>query len=163
MKFCLLIFISFLVATAAFAKKKPKEYNAIVYSDKIRYKGFIEKVSDKGITIDYLGVSKFIPAESISRIKVKRTKGLSQSVFISSAGGLIAGSALYSYEQNKSTVNMSAIPVIVIGTTLVSAGVGAIINSFTSVVNYKHVNEGDNYKKIHVKLAQYSAAQLSKK
>lgn len=147
-----------------FAKRKPKEYNAIVYTiDHARYKGFLQQATQKGVTIDYMGVPKFISADVISRIKVKRTHALSQSVLISSVFGLVGGTALYLYEQDKKAVNVSAIPVIVMGSTIVAGGIGGLINTITSVKNYKNLAEGGAYRKIQADLAKYSDPTFSNK
>lgn len=159
MKKILLIILSvWIPAAASFAQKRPKEFDAVIISKNVRYKGFIENVSTGGITIDYYGQPKFIASDSISSIKIKRTKALRKSALYGSVAGLLGGTALYVHQNRQGNLNSLASPVVILGAAMVGAGTAAIINTATSVQHYRNLNEPGKFKSIHQQLFNYSAA-----
>lgn len=164
MKQILLIVLSvYIPAAASFAQKKPKEFEAVVISKNVRYKGFIEDVSAGGITIDHYGQPKFISSDSLNSIKVKRSKALRKSALYGSAAGLLGGTALYVHQNRQGNLNSLASPVVILGTGMVGAGTAAIVNIATSVQHYRNLNEPGKFKSIHRQLFNYSAAYYKTK
>lgn len=163
MKFLIFVFLfGFLVVYSAEAKKRPKRYNAVVHlTDNSSYKGIIEKVSAKGITIDYYGSSKFISAGVINSIRVKKAGTLTKSVLIGAAAGLLVGYGIYEKEVSNKTIQAGAsFPVVVIGTALVGSGIVALINSFLPKKHYNNLQQAGEYKKIVPALEEYAAESL---
>lgn len=141
---------------------KPKNYDAIVYSTtQHRYKGILENVTDKGVTIDYFGVSKFIDADSIRIIKIKRSSALKSHAFTGAAAGLLVGIPIYIDGNNKGKLSSLALPVVLIGTTLTGAAFVSAINSLTHVRKYE-IKRDTPFKSIHPILLRYSKASPSK-
>ena len=152
---CLVIFSG----NVSFAAKKPKNYNAIIYSNtQHRYKGFLQDVTDKGVTIDYYGKSKFISADSISSIKIKRTSALKRHAFLASLIGLGAGIPVYIDGNNNGKLSSLALPVVVIASTLGGALVGTLLNTVTSVQRFDKINKGNSFASIQPVLLRYSKA-----
>lgn len=157
------LFVAALWATPVKAQKKPKEYNAVIVAKNQRYKGFIEDVSADGITIDHYGKSKFISADSLSSIKVKGSKALRRSALYGSAVGVLAGTAFYIQQNKENNYSPLAIPVFVIGSGLAGTGIGALINSVTSVQRYAELNQPGAFKRIYPELHKFSEAYQSGK
>ena len=142
---------------SAFAQSKGKEYDAIVYSiDNSRYKGFIQNVSESGITIDYLGRNKYIPADSISKIRIKQVKALRKHALIASVGGLVGGYFIYEPQHSSGKLSILALPIYMVGSAIVAGILGAGVNSFTSVKTYKNVQMAGNFKLIQPELNKFS-------
>jgi hypothetical protein len=152
----LVLAITFLTNFSAFTKPKPHRYYAIIHSENNRYKGLIENVSDLGITIDHLGQSKFISADFIQKIKIKRSSALQKYALIGSAGGLIAGAVLYQDGHQKGKLSVLSLPVMLIAGTLGGSTVGALINTITSVEKYQ-INSPTEYKNLYQNLTRFSA------
>lgn len=142
----------------SFAGQKPRNYDAIVSTTNNRYKGFLIDVNEKGLTIDFLGQSKFISADSIKTIKIKRTSALKRHALIGSAVGLVAGIPIYADGNNKGKLSSLALPVVLIGTTLTGALVGSLVNTFTAVQRFNKINSGNSFKSIQPVLLRYSKA-----
>ena len=163
MKFLVFVFsLCFLVVLSAEAKKRPKRYNAIVQlTSNKSYKGIIEKVSNDGITIDYLGSSTFINAGAIKSIKVKKTGTLTRSLLIGAAGGLLIGYSIYEKAESDHTIQSQAFPVVVVGGALLGGGVAAFINSFLLKEHYQNLDAAGAYLKISNELSAYSSEKLA--
>jgi len=163
MKFLVFVFsLCFLVVLSVEAKKRPKRYNAIVQlTSNKSYKGIIEKVSNDGITIDYLGSSKFINAGAIKSIKVKKTGTLTRSLLIGAAGGLLIGYSIYEKTESEGTIQSQAFPVVVVGGGLIGGGIGALVNSLIFREHYTNLDTTGAYLKISNELSAYSADKLS--
>jgi hypothetical protein len=143
----------------SFASKKPKNYDAVVFSTHHhRYKGFLLDVTDKGLTIDYLGMPKFISADSIKSIKIKRTTALKRHALTASVIGLGAGIPVYMDGNKKGELSVLALPVVLIGTTLSGALVGSLVNTVTAVQRFNNINTGNSFKSIQPVLLRYSKA-----
>jgi len=142
-----------------YGAQKPKNYDAVVYSsNNHRYKGFLLDVNDKGVTIDYLGQPKFIHADSIKTIKIKRTSALKRHALTASVVGLGVGVPVYLDGNNKGKLSSLALPVVLIGTTLSGAVVGSLINTITAVQRFDKINSGNSFKSIQPVLLRYSKA-----
>ena len=158
LKYCLL-FCVFLSGSVSLAAPKSKNYDAIIYSaTNHRYKGFLQDVSDKGVTIDYYGHSKFFSADSISSIRIKRTGSIRRNTLAAGGIGALAGIPIYMDGHNKGKLSIMALPVVVMGTALGSSVVGWLINSLTSVQRFDHINQGISFKSIQPVLLRYSKA-----
>lgn len=142
---------------------QPKDYDAVIYtSNRNRYKGFLEDVTEKGITIDYFGQSKYIAADSIQGIKIKRSSALKNYALAGAALGLVAGIPVYLDGHGQGKLSLLALPVVLIGITLSGAVVGSLINTVTYVKRYK--TQGDTgFKSIYPILFRYSKAGSSRK
>ena len=152
--FCLIFSGSFSLAAG-----KPKNYDAIIHSiTNHRYKGFLQDVSDKGVTIDYLGQSKFFSADSISSIRIKRTGSIRKYTSIAGGIGAAAGIPVYIDGHNKGKLSIMALPVVVVGTAFGGSLVGWLINSLSSVQRFSHINHGTSFKSIQPVLLRYSKA-----
>lgn len=115
-------------------------------------------VSDKGLTIDYLGKTRFFSSDSISSIKIKRSNSMKRSVLLSSAIGLGVGVPIYIDGNNKGKLSSLALPVVLIGTTVGGVLVGTLINSVTAVQRFTEINTGTSFKSIEPVLLRYSQA-----
>jgi hypothetical protein len=156
LKLTLLLFI-LSSGLSAYAQSKGKEYDAIVYSiNNTRYKGFVQNVSESGITIDYFGRNKFIPADSINKIRIKHVKALRKHALIASVGGLVAGYFIYEPQHNSGKVSVLALPIYMVGSAVVAGIIGAGVNSFTAVKTYKNVQAPGNFKIIQPELIKFS-------
>jgi hypothetical protein len=161
LKFTFLLCLCLLCGSMSFsyAAKKPKNYDAVVFStNNHRYKGFLIDVTDKGLTIDYLGQPKFISADSIKAIKIKRTSALKRHALTASAIGLGAGVPIYLDGNSKGKLSALALPVVLIGTTLSGALVGSLVNTLTAVQRFDKINQGTSFKSIQPVLLRYSKA-----
>lgn len=157
-KFALLFFLVILLSNVSFGQKV-KNYNAIISTNSgHRYKGFLQDASDKGMTIDYYGQSKFIGADSISSIRIKRTNDLKTYASISAGLGLAASIPVYIDGNNKGKLSLLALPVVLVAGTMGGALIGTLINSATSVKRYRKVNDEIPYKNIQPVLLRYSKA-----
>lgn len=155
-KYFLVWAMVFLTSFSAFAKPKPAHYYAVIYSENnLRFKGNLEKVSEKGLTIDYFGKSKFISADSIKSIKIKRSVALKKYALIGSAGGLLAGAAIYNHGNQQGKLSILALPVVLIAGTLAGATIGALVNTMTSVEKHQISNPAD-YRSLYSSLIRYS-------
>ena len=152
--FCLML----LMASISLAQK-PKNYDAVIHSRMDhRYKGFLLDVSEKGVTIDYLGESKFISADSIASIKIKRTGSFRRFALTGGAAGLLAGIPIYIDGNNKGKLSSLALPVIMLGTAMGGAFIGSLINSVTSVQRFDKINVDIPFRNIQPVLLRYSKA-----
>jgi hypothetical protein len=157
-KFALLSCVLLLLCHVSFAQKV-KNYNAIINTNSAhRYKGFLKDVSDKGITIDYYGQSKFIGSDSISSIRIKRTNDLKRYSTITAGIGLAASIPVYIDGNNKGKLSLLALPVVLVAGTMGGALIGTLINSATSVKHFKKINDEIPYKNIQPVLLRYSKA-----
>jgi len=142
-----------------YASPKPKNYDAVINStNNHRYKGFLIDVNDKGLTIDYLGQPKFISADTIKSIKIKRTSALKRHALTASVIGLGAGVPIYLDGNSKGKLSALALPVVLIGTTLSGAVVGSLVNTITAVQRFDKINKGNSFKSIQPVLLRYSKA-----
>jgi hypothetical protein len=158
LKFIFVISLIIFSGNLSFAKR-PKNYHAIIYSvNNERYKGFLQDVTDKGVTIDFYGKSKFISADSISSIKIKRSSALKRHALTAGGIGLLAGIPVYIDGNNKGQLSSLALPVVVIASSLGGALVGTLINTVTSVQRFDKINKGNSYKSIQPVLLRYSKA-----
>lgn len=151
---CMLLFLCY----NSFAQKV-KNYNAVIKTNSDhRYKGFLQDVTDKGVTIDYYGKPKFIGSDSISTIRIKRTNDLKKLSTITAGIGLAASVPVYIDGNNKGKLSLLALPVVLVAGTLGGALIGTLINSATSVQRFRKVNEEIPYKNIQPVLLRYSKA-----
>lgn len=158
LKFILLITMFILSGNVSLAQK-PKNYNAVIYSvNNQRYKGFLQDVTDQGVTIDYYGKSKFIGADSISSIKIKKTSALRRHALVGGSFGLLAGIPVYIDGNSRGKLSSLALPVVVVASTLGGALIGTLINTVTSVQRFDKINRGNSYKSIQPVLLRYSKA-----
>ncbi|NEU07891.1 hypothetical protein GZH53_06160 [Flavihumibacter sp. R14] len=153
---CIALFLT--PAYNSFAGQKPRNYDAIVSTTNHRYKGFLIDVNEKGLTIDYFGMSKFISADSINTIKIKRSSALKRHALVGSAIGLAAGIPVYADGNNKGKLSSLALPVVLIGTTLTGALVGSLVNTITATQRFDKINSGNSFKSIQPVLLRYSKA-----
>ena len=154
-----LLFCLILSGSVSLAAPKPKNYDAIIHSNtNHRYKGFLQDVSDKGVTIDYLGQSKFFSADSITRIRIKRVSSTRRHTLAAGGIGAVAGIPIYIDGHNKGKLSIMALPVVVMGTAFGGSLVGWLINSLTSVQRFNHINQGTSFKSIQPVLLRYSKA-----
>ncbi len=161
-KLSLLICIAFVVFSdhAALAAKKVKRYDAVVYSNtNHRYKGSLSAVSETGLTIDYMGQPKFINADSISSIKIKRMGVLRKYALTGAVTGLAVGVPVYADGSRSGTLSSLAIPVVFIGTTLSGALLGSLFNAVIAVKRFNDVSSGENYNRIRPELMPYSESR----
>ena len=157
-KFALLSCILLLLCHLSFAQKV-KNYNAVVKTNSDhRYKGFLQDATDKGITIDYYGQSKFIGADSISTIRIKRTNDLKRYSTVTAGLGLGASIPIYIDGNNKGKLSLLALPVVLVAGTMGGALIGTLINSATSVQRFRKINDEIPYKNIQPVLLRYSKA-----
>ena len=160
-KYILLVCVFLLCGSKnpTYAAKKPRNYDAVVFSkNNHRYKGFLIDVTDKGLTIDYLGQPKFINADSIKAIKIKRTSALKRHALTASAIGLGAGIPIYLDGNSKGQLSALALPVVLIGTTLSGALLGSLVNTITAVQRFDKINQETSFKSIQPVLLRYSKA-----
>ncbi|TZF84678.1 hypothetical protein FW774_06765 [Pedobacter sp. BS3] len=137
------------------AKEKPYKYDAVLYtSGHNRYKGNIETVTDKGISLIIRKQQQFFSADSISSIKIKRHSALSTSMLLGSVAGLGGGAVLYNSLHHKDKVNELSLPVFVVGSIVYGASLGALVNSITAVKKYHGV--GSTYPQIRPQLEGYA-------
>lgn len=159
LKFTLLFCLILSLGNASVAGLKPKNYDAIIYTNTDhRYKGFLLDVSDKGLTIDYLGETKFFSADSIKSIKIKRSGALKKHALKASVFGLAAGIPIYMDGNNRGKLSSLALPVVLVGTTIAGGGIGALINAVTAVQRFDKINTGTSFKSIQPVLLRYSKA-----
>lgn len=157
--FLLLLTLVSVSGSVSFASPKPKNYDAVVFSThNHRYKGFLLDVTDKGLIIDYFGQPKFISADSIKAIKIKRTTALKRHALAASVIGLGAGIPVYIDGNSKGKLSALALPVVLIGTTLSGALVGSLLNTITAVQRFNKVNTESSFKSIQPVLLRYSKA-----
>ena len=162
-KILLIFSIIFICNAGILEGAQPKEYDAVIYtSNRIRYKGFLEDVTEKGITIDYLGQSKYIAADSIQGVKIKRSDALKNHALAGAAFGLIAGIPVYLDGHGQGKLSLLALPVVLIGMTLSGALVGSFVNTVTHVKRYK-IQGDTGFKSIYPILFRYSRAGSSRK
>ena len=153
--FCLVL----ISGNALFADQKPKNYDAIVYTNTDHhYKGLLLDVSDKGMTIDYLGQQKFFSADSISSIKIKRSGSRKKHALTAGGIGLLAGIPIYIDGNNKGKLSSLALPVVVVGTAVGGVLIGSLINSVTAVQRFDNINKETSFKSIQPVLLRYSKA-----
>jgi hypothetical protein len=158
LKYCLL-FCVILSGSVSLAAPKPKNYDAIIYSaTNHRYKGFLQDVSDKGITIDYFGQSKFFSADSISSIRIKRTGSIRRHALAAGGIGAVSGIPIFIDGHNRGKLSIMALPVVMAGTAFGGSLAGWLINSLTSVQRFNHINQGTSFKSIQPVLLRYSKA-----
>jgi hypothetical protein len=157
-KFTLFCCLLLLMGNRSFAQKV-KSYNAIITTNTDhRYKGFLQDVSDKGLTIDYYGESRFIASDSISSIKIKRSDGLKRYSIVGAGVGLAAAIPIYIDGNNQGKLSLLALPVVLVAGTMGGALIGTLINAATSVKRYKKINDGIPFKNIQPVLLRYSKA-----
>ncbi|HUH33402.1 MAG TPA: hypothetical protein VLZ28_05570 [Daejeonella sp.] len=153
--FCLFL----LSGSALFADQKPKNYDAIIHTNTDhRYKGLLLDVSDKGMTIDYLGQQKFFGADSISSIKIKRTGSRKRHSLTAGGIGLLAGIPIYVDGNSKGKLSSLALPVVVVGTAVGGVLIGSLVNSVTAVQRFNKINQETSFKSIQPVLLRYSQA-----
>ena len=158
-KLTFLFCLFFLAGNALFADQKPKNYDAIIHtSTDHRYKGLLLDVSDKGITIDFLGKQQFFSADSISSIKIKRTGSRKKHSLVGAGVGLVAGIPIYIDGNNKGKLSSLALPVVVVATSVSGILVGSLVNSITAVQRFDNINKETSFKSIQPVLLRYSQA-----
>ena len=150
-----LLFCLLAEQASVLAKAKPYKYDAVVYTaNHNRYKGNIETVTDKGMTLIVRGHQQFFAADSMVAVKIKRHSALSTSMLSGSVVGLGGGAVLYSSLQSKDKVNALTLPAFVVGSIVYGAGLGALVNAFTAVKRYHNVNTA--YPEIKQQLQGYA-------
>jgi hypothetical protein len=153
--FCLIL----LSGKALLADQKPKNYDAIIFTNsEHRYKGLLLDVSDKGMIIDYLGQQKFFSADSISSIKIKRIGSRKKYALAAGGIGFLAGIPIYIDGNNKGKLSSLALPVVLVGTAVGGVLIGSLVNSVTAVQRFDNVNKEISFKSIQPVLLRYSRA-----
>lgn len=153
--FCLVL----LSGNALFADQKPKNYDALIFTNTDhRYKGSLLDVSDKGVIIDYLGEQKFFSVDSISSIKIKRSGSRKKHALIGGGIGLLAGIPVYIDGNNKGKLSSLALPVVLVGTAVGGVLIGSLVNSITAVQRFDNINKETSFKSIQPVLLRYSKA-----
>lgn len=159
LQFTLLFCLTGIAGSVSLASPKPKNYDAVIYtSSDHRYKGSLLDVSEKGMTIDHQGQTRFFSADSISSIKIKRSNAMKKNVLVSSVIGLGVGIPIYIDGNNKGKLSSLALPVVLVGTTVGGVLIGTLINSVTAVQRFNGINTGTSFKSIQPVLLRYSRA-----
>ncbi len=141
----------------SFAQSKPKRYDAIVRTENgRRFKGLLESVEDNGLTIFYHRRSKFISADSIKTIRIKKYNAQNRAFLIGGLLGVGSGLAIYVNQEDKGNVQPIILPVVIVSSTVAGAAIGGIINSFISRQKYENVNTEGRFKAIKEELKSYS-------
>ncbi|WP_423149432.1 hypothetical protein [Rubrolithibacter danxiaensis] len=163
LKICtiLLFLSSFLVAQESHAQYKAKRYNAIVrpLSGK-RYKGILERVDEKGLTIRFHKTSKYFLADTVRKIRIKKYNAQNKSLLAGSILGLAGGLAAYTIQEDKGNTSPIILPVVIVSSALSGAALVGTINSFTAVKTYKNVNKLESFKPVSLELRKYSLSKL---
>ena len=148
-----------LSGTALFADQKPKNYDALIVTNTDHhYKGLLMDVSDKGMTIDFLGKQKFFSADSISSIKIKRIGSRKKHALVGGGIGLLAGIPIYIDGNNRGKLSSLALPVVLVATAVGGVLIGSLVNSVTAVQRFDNINKETSFKSIQPVLLRYSQA-----
>jgi hypothetical protein len=157
--FTFLLFFG-LTAHDVFSQIKIKRYDAVVRTvSGRRFKGVLETVDDKGLTIRFHKVSKLISADSIKTIRIKRYNAQNRNLLAGGLLGLASGLTIYKLESDKGNLQPINLPVILVSSTLTGAAIFGTINSITSVEKYKNVNQQGYYQQIKDSIKQYSLSR----
>lgn len=159
MKYTLISFIFFLIGTgvSAQAQYKIKRYSAVVRTEQgKRYRGLLESVDDRGLTIRFHKNEKYIAADSIHTIRIKKYNAQNRSLLTGSLLGLAGGLAVYSIEKDKGNVNASILPVVIISSAVAGGGIAGIINSITAKEKFENLQQPNRFQQIRERLRQYA-------
>lgn len=143
-------------ATSVSAQVKIKRYDAIVKVNHTRYKGLLELVDAKGLTINFHNKAKYIAADSIESIRIKKYNAQNRSLLIGGLVGLAGGLTVYKLERDKGNVAPIILPVVIVSSAVAGAAIVGIVNSVTSVEKFEQVNSPGEFNKIRARLKQYA-------
>ncbi len=132
-----------------------KDFAAVIHTDAgHRYKGLLTSTTDEGLTIDIRGHKLFFDADSVEKIKIRSKNALNNNMLVGTLIGLTAGGTVYYLQEKRGNIGPIVLPVIVIGSIVYGAGIGAFFNSFFAVENFDLSTT--QYKDIKKRLALYA-------
>jgi hypothetical protein len=140
----------------SFAQSKSKRYDAIVRTaNGLRFKGLLESVDNKGLTIFHRRASWFIAADTIKTIWIKKYKAQNRTLLAGGLVGLASGLTVYAIEKDRGNVQPVILPVVIISSAFTGAAILGTINSITSLQKFEHVNRPDRFKEIKEELKSF--------
>ena len=156
----LILLFAFGCSNGSYAQSKPKRYDAIIRTTGgLRFKGLLQSVDGKGLSISYRRSSRFLSADTIKTIRIKKYNAQNRTLLAGSLAGLLGGLTVYSIEKDKGNVQPIILPVVIISSTLTGAAIFGTINSITSVQKFEAVNRPGRFGEIKDELRTYSVNQ----